>query len=103
MQYIIVAAVMFWLGWRLGRKYQDFQDLMIARRVAKLVDQRDLVEKEREQYERWERQDRRHKRKLEMEDDIDDRSVSRSTRARQDLLDDENGIEAHEERHPGLR
>lgn len=59
MQYVLIAAVMFWLGWRLGRKYQDFQDLMIARRVAKLVDQRDQVSKEREQYEKWAERDRR--------------------------------------------
>lgn len=59
MQYIIIAVVMLWVGWRLGRKYQDFQDLMIARRVAKLVDQREQVSKEREQYEKWAERDRR--------------------------------------------
>lgn len=59
MQYVIVGLVMFWMGWRLGRKYQDFQDLMIARRVAKLVDQREQVAKDREQYEAWAERDRR--------------------------------------------
>lgn len=87
MVYIIIAVVMFFLGWKLGRKYQDLQDLMIARRVAKLVDQRDQVYKEREQFERWERQDKRINRVME-DDDDDDRSVSRNARARKDLSDD---------------
>lgn len=67
MTYVIVAAVMFFLGWKLGRKYQDFQDLLVARRVAKLVEQRDTVSKEREQFERWQRQDERLKRMQEVE------------------------------------
>lgn len=57
MSYILIAAVMFFLGWKLGRKYQDFQDLMLARRVAKLVSQREQLQKEREQFAIWEEQD----------------------------------------------
>lgn len=59
MQYIIIALVALFLGFKLGRKYQDFQDLMLARRVSKLVIQREQLAKEQEDYERWERQDRR--------------------------------------------
>lgn len=62
---LFVALVMFFLGWRLGRKYQDFADLMLARRVAKLVEQREQIEKEREQFERYERQDKRLRRMME--------------------------------------
>lgn len=47
------------VGWKLGRRYQDFQDLMLARRVAKIVDQRDRFAKEQGEYEKWERQDER--------------------------------------------
>lgn len=78
---------MFFLGWKLGRKYQDLQDLMIARRVAKLVDQRDQVSKERDQFERWERQDQRIKRVMESDED-DDRSVSRNARSRENVSND---------------
>ena len=56
---IIVGILAFYVGWKLGRKYQDFQDIMLARRVAKLVEQREKVNKEREEFERWERQDAR--------------------------------------------
>lgn len=69
MTYIIVAVVMFFLGWKLGRKYQDFQDLLIARRVAKLVEQREVVAKERNEFDRWERQDQRLKRVQEASED----------------------------------
>lgn len=46
-------------GYKFGRKYQDFQDLMLARRVAKIIDQREKFAKEHEEYEKWERQDER--------------------------------------------
>lgn len=101
MQYILIALVMFWLGWMLGRKYQDFQDLMIARRVAKLVDQREQVSNERDQYEKWERQDNRIKRV--MEDDEDDRSIHRNARARQNVSNDKVSDQAYEERNSSIR
>ncbi|WP_157660339.1 hypothetical protein [Burkholderia ubonensis] len=47
------------MGIKFGRRYQDFQDLMLARRVAKIVDQRDRFAKEQQEYEKWERQDER--------------------------------------------
>ncbi|KVV25792.1 hypothetical protein WK79_10915 [Burkholderia ubonensis] len=47
------------VGIKFGRRYQDFQDLMLARRVAKIVDQRDRFAKEQQEYEKWERQDER--------------------------------------------
>lgn len=59
MLYIVIALLMFFLGWKLGRRYQDFQDLMLARRVAKLVAQREQLEKEQAQFQIWERQDQR--------------------------------------------
>lgn len=59
----MLALFTFCLGafafWHLGRRYQDFQDLMFARRVAKLIDQRDKFQKEREEYDKYERQDER--------------------------------------------
>lgn len=57
MQYILIAVVMFWIGWKLGRRYQDFQDIMLARRVAKLTQQREQIAKEQQDYERWHQQD----------------------------------------------
>lgn len=59
MLYIVVGILFFWLGWKLGRKYQDFTDIMLARRVAKLVSQREQVAKDHGDYEKWVRQDRR--------------------------------------------
>lgn len=59
MLYIVLFAVGLFAGWKLGRKYQDFQDIMLARRVAKIVDQRERFEKERAEYEKFEKQDER--------------------------------------------
>lgn len=59
MEWIMAFAVGIFVGWKLGRKYQDFQDIMLARRVAKLVEQREKIQKEKEQYEMWEQQDMR--------------------------------------------
>lgn len=59
----MLAIAMFILGsfagWKLGRRYQDFQDLMLARRVAKIVDQREKFAKEHDEYAKWEKQDER--------------------------------------------
>ncbi|MNP40914.1 hypothetical protein D3C76_1345860 [compost metagenome] len=59
----MLAIVMFvlggFVGWKVGRRYQDFQELMLARRISKLVIQRDKFAKEQDEYERWERQDER--------------------------------------------
>lgn len=59
----MLAIFMFLLGmfagYKFGRKYQDFQDLMLARRVAKIIDQREKFAKEHQEYEKWERQDER--------------------------------------------
>lgn len=63
--YVIFTAVIFW---KLGRKYQDFQDLMLARRVSKLVMQREQLSKERDDYERYEKQDRRLRNVLDAAD-----------------------------------
>jgi hypothetical protein len=101
MEYIMIAIVMFFLGWKLGRKYQDFQDLMIARRVAKLVDQRETVSKERDQFERWERQDKRLRNIRE--DDNDDRSVSRTAGDGKNISNDAGSSETHEKRYSGIR
>lgn len=59
----MIAIFTFLVGgcvfWHLGRRYQDFQDLMLARRVSKLVVQREQLAKEQSDYERFERQDAR--------------------------------------------
>lgn len=59
----MVALLMFILGgivgWKVGRRYQDFQELMLARRISKLVVQRDKFTKEQVEYEKWERDDAR--------------------------------------------
>lgn len=60
MGYLIASAVFFFVGWKLGRKYQDFQDIMLAKRIAKMIDQRNTLEKEREAYARYERLDEKY-------------------------------------------
>lgn len=59
----MLAIVMFILGglvgWKVGRRYQDFQELMLARRISKLVVQREKFQKEQSEYEKWERDDER--------------------------------------------
>lgn len=59
----MLALLMFVLGgvvfWKLGRRYQDFQELMLARRISKLVVQREKFAKEQVEYEKWERDDAR--------------------------------------------
>lgn len=62
--YVMATAIIFW---KLGRKYQDFQDIMLARRVSKLVSQREQLQKEQDDYERYERQDRKIRRIIETE------------------------------------
>lgn len=101
MEYVLIAVVMLWTGWKLGRKYQDFQDIMLARRVAKLVDQREQLTKERENFDRWERQDKRYQRAMGVSDD--DRSISGATGHGQNVPHDADRAEAYEERHSGIR
>lgn len=67
MQYILIAIACLYVGFKLGRKYQDMQDLIVARRVAKLVDQRQQLAKERDDYDRWEQQDKRLRKRKEPE------------------------------------
>jgi hypothetical protein len=59
----MLALFTFLLGafafFKIGRKYQDFQDLMLARRVARLVIQREKFQKDQDEYEKYERQDER--------------------------------------------
>lgn len=40
-----------WVSFKLGRKYQDFQDLMFARRIARLLKQREQVQTESKAWE----------------------------------------------------
>jgi hypothetical protein len=44
-------VVFSWAFFSLGRKYQDFQDIMLARRVARLIDQRKQVREGNEVFE----------------------------------------------------
>lgn len=62
---VIIGILTFYVGWKLGRKYQDFQDIMLARRVAKLTEQREKVTKEMEEFQRWEKQDARLRKLME--------------------------------------
>lgn len=59
----MLALLMFvlggFVGWKVGRRYQDFQELMLARRISKLVVQREKFAKEQVEYEKWERDDAR--------------------------------------------
>jgi hypothetical protein len=73
---IFALLVGLFVGWKLGRKYQDFSDLMLARRIAKMVEQRDTVAKDREDFERWERQDRRHRKARGIPDPEDEEEGS---------------------------
>lgn len=56
---ILLFVLGLFAGYKFGRRYQDFQDLMLARRVAKIIDQREKFQKEQQEYEKWERQDER--------------------------------------------
>lgn len=42
--------VFSWAFFTLGRKYQDLQDVMLARRVARLIEQRRQVQEGNEMY-----------------------------------------------------
>jgi hypothetical protein len=55
-----IISIMFtaYIGFVLGRKYQDLQDILLARRVAKLVDQRKIVNHDRQQWDQAEEQSR---------------------------------------------
>lgn len=68
MTVLFSCLVCLFIGWKLGRKYSDFQDIMLARRVAKLVQQRDQVSQEQEDYARWEKQDKRIKKVMDDSD-----------------------------------
>lgn len=56
---LIVGIVMLFAGFKLGRVYQDFQDIMLARRVSKLVSQREQLSKEQDDYDRAVKLDRK--------------------------------------------
>lgn len=55
MAYVIVAILFFLIG----RKYQEFSDVMLARRISRLVKSSDKIAKDQEDFERWEKHDRR--------------------------------------------
>jgi hypothetical protein len=45
---ILLFVLGLFAGYKFGRRYQDFQDLMLARRVAKIIDQREKFQKEQQ-------------------------------------------------------
>lgn len=70
---IVYIIVFFVAGWKLGRKYQDFQDLMLARRVSKLVVQREQLAKDKTDYERYEEVEKRINGRAKRDLDLADR------------------------------
>lgn len=50
--YIVVAVLFSYFAFKAGRKYSDFSDLMLARRVSKLVRQADQLRLETNEWER---------------------------------------------------
>lgn len=42
--WVATSVVIAWASFKLGRKYQDLQDIMLAKRVAKLIQQRTAVQ-----------------------------------------------------------
>lgn len=42
--WIVTSLIIAWASFKLGRKYQDLQDIMLAKRVAKLIQQRAAVQ-----------------------------------------------------------
>lgn len=50
--WILVVGLCLWLGFQGGRRYSDFHDLMLARRVSQLVQQADKLESWRAEWER---------------------------------------------------
>lgn len=67
MGYLVTALVVFFVGWKLGRKYQDLQDIMLARRVTKIIEQGNSLALEKEQYKKWQAQDERVRKVIEKE------------------------------------
>lgn len=69
MGYIVCAFAFFWVG----LKYGELRDIMLARRISRLVAQQQGVQKDQEDYERWQRQDKRiGKRQRERERELEE-------------------------------
>jgi hypothetical protein len=49
---LIVGLIFLIIGMKLGARYQDFQDIMLARRVSKIILQGKQFQAEAEQYEK---------------------------------------------------
>lgn len=54
--WILSLVLNGWVSFVLGRKYQDMQDIMLARRVAKLIEQRKKVAQGSEEWTEIEEQ-----------------------------------------------
>ncbi|MGO0063939.1 hypothetical protein ACTID9_28725 (plasmid) [Brevibacillus fluminis] len=57
-------VVCFFMAFFLGRKYQELMDLMMARRIAKMVSQSEQIAKEKAEYDRAVALDRRYHKKM---------------------------------------
>lgn len=97
----IICAIAFFI---LGRKYQELTDLMMARRISKMVVQREKIAKEKEEYEKWIEQDKRIGEMMTRKgkEKNDNRSIYRTSGTRENLSYDPDGIEEDEERERGI-
>jgi hypothetical protein len=63
---LLVGLVFLFIGMKLGARYQDFQDIMLARRVSKIINQGKQFQEDKEQYEKAVNVDLRQSKKGEI-------------------------------------
>jgi hypothetical protein len=54
--WIVTEIITAWVCFVLGRKYQDMSDILMARRIAKLLEKRKAVQNHQEAFEQAERE-----------------------------------------------
>lgn len=71
MLYLLVALIVAFPAFKLGMKYKDFQDLMTARRLKKLMEEQEQFKKEMEDYERAEEMEKKLKEHYEKDQKLE--------------------------------
>ncbi|MCL6456520.1 MAG: hypothetical protein K6T85_00795 [Gorillibacterium sp.] len=89
MGYIVIGFTFFWLG----LKYGELRDIMLARRISRLMAQQAGVQQDMDDYAKWQRQDA----KIGKEAMKRDRSIHRDAGMRQDVPHDQESLEVDEE------
>ncbi|HEY0827111.1 MAG TPA: hypothetical protein VGE40_03375 [Bacilli bacterium] len=55
--WLVSLFLVAWIFFKFGAKYQDLQDLMLARRIAKIIKQSNLLKESQEAYEAYMKDD----------------------------------------------